>query len=52
MFLLNQTAHDSKVTSSLRSLFSNQTFFGKDGIKTVKLPKVQLSITETEKDIS
>ena len=41
VFLLNQTAHDSKVISSLRSLFSNQTFFGKDGIKTVKLPKAE-----------
>jgi len=52
VFLLNQTAHDSKVESSLRGLFSNQIFFGKRGIKTVKLPKVQLNITETEKDIS
>jgi len=49
VFLLNQTAHDPKVESSLRGLFSDQIFFGKDGIKTVRLPKAQLSITETEK---
>lgn len=52
LFLLNQNAHDPKVTSSLRGLFSDLIFFGKDGMKTVKLPKVQISITETEKDIS
>jgi len=46
VFLLNQTAHDPKVESSLKSLFSNQIFFGKDGIKTVKLPEVQLSTAE------
>ncbi len=52
VFLLNQTAHDPKVTSSLRGLFNNQISFTKDGIKTVKLPKTQLIITETEKDVS
>jgi hypothetical protein len=52
VFLLNQTAHDPMVTSSLRGLFNNQTSFTKDGIKIVKLPKVQLSTTETDKDVS
>jgi hypothetical protein len=50
VFLLNQNAHDPKVESSLRGLFSNQIFFGKDGRKTVKLTKIQLSMAETEKD--
>jgi len=39
LFLLNQNAHDLKVASSLRGLFSDQVFFGKGGIQTVKLSK-------------
>jgi len=39
LFLLNQNAHDPKVASSLRGLFSDQVFFGKEGIQTVKLSK-------------
>jgi len=50
VFLLNQNAHDSKVESSLRGLFSNQIFLGKDGIKTLKLPKAQVSTVGTEKE--
>jgi len=52
LFLLNRSAHDPKVESSLIGLFSDQILFGKDGIKTVRLPKTQLSITETEKGVS
>jgi hypothetical protein len=37
LFLLNQNAHDPKVASSLRGLFSDQTSFGKEGIQTIKL---------------
>jgi len=48
VFLINQNAHDPKVESSFRGLFNNQISFTKDGIKTVKLPKVQPSIAETE----
>jgi hypothetical protein len=39
LFLLNQNAHDSRVTSSLRGLFSDQISFGKEGIQTIKLSK-------------
>ena len=47
LFLLNQTAHDSKVESSLRGLFSNQIFFGKGGIQIVKLSKIEVGKVET-----
>jgi len=46
LFLLNQTAHDPKVASSLRSLFSDQIFFGKEGIQTVKLSKAEVGTLE------
>ena len=49
LFLLNQTAHDPQVVSSLRSLFSDQIFFGKDGIQAVKLPNAEVDTLETEK---
>ena len=39
LFLLNQNAHDPKVASSLRGLFSDQISFGKEGMQTVKLSK-------------
>lgn len=39
LFLLNQHAHDSKVMSGLRGLFSDQISFGEEGIQTVKLSK-------------
>ena len=39
LFLLNQNAHDPKVLSSLRGLFSDQMSFGEEGIQTVKLSK-------------
>jgi len=43
LFLLNQTAHDLKVTSTLRSLFNNQIGYGKSGIETVKFPEAEAS---------
>jgi len=49
LFLLNQTAHDPKVASSLRGLFSNHVSMGKDGIQAVKLPKAELCPMEIEK---
>jgi len=49
LFLLNQTAHDPKVTSSLRGLFSNQISFGKEGIQTVKLPNAEVGKVKTGK---
>jgi hypothetical protein len=52
LFLLNRTAHDPKVASSLRSLFSNQIFFGEEGIQTVKLPKAEVGTVETGKGVS
>jgi len=39
LFLLNPNAHDPKVTSSLRNLFSNQVTYGKDGLQVIKLQK-------------
>jgi len=47
LFLLNQNAHDPKVASSLRGLFSDQISFGKEGIKTVKLSKAEVGKIET-----
>jgi len=48
LFLLNQTAHDPQVSSSLRGLFSNQVSIGKVGIQTVKLPKAETQVQETK----
>jgi len=47
LFLLNQNAHDPRVTSSLRGLFSDQISFRKEGIKTVKLSKIEVGQIET-----
>jgi len=52
LFLLNQTAHDPKVASSLRSLFSDQISFGKEGIQTVKLSKAEVGTLEIERKAS
>jgi hypothetical protein len=52
LFLLNQTAHDPKVTSSLRSLFSDQISFGKEGIQTVKLSKAEAGTLEIREKAS
>jgi len=41
LFLLNASAHDPEVVQSLRSLFENQIFFGKEGIQTVKLSEME-----------
>ena len=49
LFLINEIAHDPKVASSLRSLFSNQISFGKDGIHTVKLSERAVGMAEIEK---
>jgi len=49
LFLLNQTAHDPNVSSSLRGLFSDQVSIGKDGIQAVKLPKAEVATKEIEK---
>jgi hypothetical protein len=39
IFLLNPNAHDKKIVSSLRSLFSNQVTFEKGGLEIIKLPE-------------
>jgi hypothetical protein len=49
LFLLNQTAHDPNVSSSLRGLFSNQVSIGKAGIHAVKLQKTEAAMKEIEK---
>jgi len=43
LFLFNPDAHDQRVTSSLKSLFSNHISCGKDGLQVVKLsePKAE-----------
>ena len=43
LFLFNPNAHDQKVTSSIRALFSNHISYGKDGLQVIKL-----SESETE----
>ncbi len=40
IFLLSPSAHDHKVASALRSLFSNQVNFEKGELEIVKLPEV------------
>jgi hypothetical protein len=40
IFLLNQTAHDPNVTSSLKGLFSDQVFCGERGLQIIKLHDV------------
>jgi len=37
LFLLNTGAHQAEVVSSLRKLFSNQLFYGKNGLEVVKI---------------
>jgi len=49
LFLVNEIAHDPKVLSSFRSLFSNQIFFGKAGMQTIKLPETDFLTAEMEK---
>jgi len=39
LFLLNKNAHDPKVASSLRGLFSDQMSFGEGGIQTIRLSR-------------
>jgi hypothetical protein len=36
LFLLNTSAHQTEVVSQLRSLFSNQLAYSKNGMKVVK----------------
>jgi hypothetical protein len=49
LFLLNTSAHDPEVVHSLRSLFENQIFFGKKGIQTVKLSRMEETPKKAEK---
>lgn len=39
IFLFNPSAHDQKIASSLRSLFSNQITFEKGGLEIIKFPE-------------
>jgi hypothetical protein len=39
IFLFTPSAHDQKIASSLRSLFSNQITFEKEGLEIIKLPE-------------
>ncbi len=40
IFLFNPSAHDQKIASSLRSLFSNQVDFRKGELEIIKLPEL------------
>jgi DNA-binding response OmpR family regulator len=40
LFLLNSSAHDEKEVSSIKGLFSDQLFFGKEGIVDMRFSKV------------
>jgi hypothetical protein len=44
IFLFNPSAHDQKIASSLRSLFSNQVAFEKEGLEIVKLPEELMKV--------
>lgn len=39
LFLFDPKAHDVEVTSALRSLFSDQITYGKEGLRVVKIPE-------------
>lgn len=44
IFLFNPSAHDQKVASSLKSLFSNQIAFEKGGLEVIKLPEELMKV--------
>lgn len=44
IFLFNPSAHDKKIVSSLRSLFSNQVTFEKGGLEIIKLPEISVKM--------
>ena len=45
LFLFNPDAHDPRVTSSLRSLFSNHISYRKEGLQVVKLSESKVEET-------
>ncbi|MEM2972141.1 MAG: hypothetical protein QW270_06960 [Candidatus Bathyarchaeia archaeon] len=47
LFLLNKTAHDLQTTSNIRSLFSDQISYGKDGVQIIKLSPIEITMVET-----
>jgi hypothetical protein len=38
LFLMNPTAHETKIVSSIRNLFGWQLYYGEEGLRVVKLP--------------
>ncbi|MEM2995691.1 MAG: hypothetical protein QXI91_06760 [Candidatus Bathyarchaeia archaeon] len=46
LFLLNKTAHDLQTTSNIRSLFSDQISYGKDGMQIIKLSPIEITMVE------
>jgi hypothetical protein len=48
IFLLNKVAHDVKIASSIRSLFSDQISFEKEGMQTVKLLEKEFVAVDLE----
>lgn len=52
LFLINEIAHDAKVLSSLRGLFSNQISFGRGGIQAAKLLEKYIAIADVEEEMS
>jgi hypothetical protein len=47
LFLLNKNAHDPQILSNIRSLFSEQISYGKNGIQIIKLSKAETTMVET-----
>lgn len=46
LFLLNKNAHDLQILSNIRSLFSEQISYGKNGIQIIKLSKAETTMVE------
>ncbi len=44
IFLFNPSAHDPKIASSLKSLFSSQIAFEKGGLEIIKLPEEPMNV--------
>ncbi|MGB9134232.1 MAG: MEDS domain-containing protein [Candidatus Bathyarchaeia archaeon] len=44
IFLFNPSAHDQKIASSLKSLFSSQIAFEKGGLEIIKLPEELMKV--------
>jgi hypothetical protein len=46
LFLLNKNAHDLQILSNIRSLFSEQISYGKNGVQIIKLSRPETTMVE------